>query len=159
LVHNTIVIGKEEPTKMYTSPKQLTWNEYVQTIAAVERVLIEQGNECFEQAGPSLMEIMSDPVQCAKLIIVSDGGAAIEYGSFGFVIATLDRVIWKCRGPVVGHPAHSFRAESTGIIAVIWFLRRFTEFFGIKPIGSPNCGLVRTAKAYSTESKRLNNIQ
>jgi hypothetical protein len=105
----------------------------------VERVLLEQGKECFEQAGPSLIEILSDPHQCTELLIVSDGGTAIEYGTFGFGVATLDRVIWKCKGPLFGHLVHSFRAESTGVIAGIWwFLRRFThQFFGIKPVGSP----------------------
>jgi len=100
-----------------------------------ERVL----EQCYkvDHDGPLLMEILTFQDLSAELIIASERGAVIYHGSFEWVIGTLNRVLWKWKGPAHGIPIHSFWVELVGVLSVIWFLDRFWEFHGIKPINKP----------------------
>ena len=83
----------QEPTQCDQSA---TFHDFIQTLPAVERVLLEQ---CYEvhPDGPSLIEIFTDAELLADLILVTDGGAAHNHGSFGWVIGTQDTELWKCK--------------------------------------------------------------
>ena len=83
------------------------------------------------------MKILSCRDLCGDLIIASDGGVVPQHGSFGRVIGTRNRVLWKCKGPAHGLPIHSSRVESVGVLSVIWFIDRFCEFYDIKPLDKP----------------------
>jgi hypothetical protein len=41
------------------------------------------------------------------LLVVSDGGAINDYGSFGWVLGTDQEVVWECKGIARGYPMHS----------------------------------------------------
>jgi hypothetical protein len=62
---------------------------------------------------------------------VTDGGAKDKLGSFGWVISTTTRKLWKGRGYAKGSPMDSHRAEGIGRVAGLLFLKRFCEFHKI----------------------------
>ena len=49
-----------------------------------------------------------------RLFLVTDGGAAGVYGSYGWVVATHDKVLWHGRGLAKGFPMDSHRTEGIG---------------------------------------------
>jgi hypothetical protein len=145
----------EMPTELKASA---TFHDFIQTLPAVERIVLEQ---CYEvdPTGPSLIEILSDRELCAELLLVTDGGAAHNHGSFGWVIGTLETELWKCKGPAHGLPIHSFRAESVGVLSITWFLDRFCEFYEIKPFkDKPTLWLGTDSLSFLDRIKELKDI-
>jgi hypothetical protein len=67
-----------------------------------------------------------------RIYIASDGGANAVAGSFGWVIATHDTILWKGKGPVYGTDPASFRAEAYGTNAVVRFVLQYVTFFHVQ---------------------------
>jgi hypothetical protein len=106
-----VAVDIDELLEPQDIPANATFPDFIQSLQDAERILLEQNYEVNHDDGPSLLEMLQCPDQTAELIIVTDGGAVTNQGSFGWVIGTLDRVLWKCKGPAHGLPIHSFRAE------------------------------------------------
>jgi hypothetical protein len=68
-----------------------------------------------------------------KLLIVSDGGAYEEYGSFGWVLATDTEILWECKGIARGYPMSSYRSEGYGRLSLLLFLQHYFSYLDIQP--------------------------
>jgi hypothetical protein len=153
-----VAVDIDELLEPQDIPANATFPDFIQSLQDAERILLEQNYEVNHDDGPSLLEMLQCPDQTAELIIVTDGGAVTNQGSFGWVIGTLDRVLWKCKGPAHGLPIHSFRAESVGVLSVLWFLDRFCEFYNIKPINRPTLWLGTDSLSFLDRIKDLKEI-
>ena len=67
-----------------------TWDDFVQSLPKWEYELLKINEDCAE--GKLLEEITR---RTGKLFLVTDGGAADVYSSYGWVVATKDKVLWK----------------------------------------------------------------
>jgi hypothetical protein len=82
------------------------------------------------------------------LFLVHDGGAAPPLGSFGWVLANADEILWTGLGTARGNPMQSFRAEGYGRLSGVCFLGHFMKFFEIP---NDQCGELH----FHTDSKSL----
>jgi hypothetical protein len=105
-----------------------TFHEHITTSPDWERELLEAATEL--KSREALCEVMLQPGAMAA----SNGGAIPELhmGSFGWVMATDDEVLWECKGPVRGVPSQSFRSEGYGPLSLFLFLCRHAERCGLE---------------------------
>jgi hypothetical protein len=97
-----------------------TWQEFVQSLPEWEQDLLRESKEV-EDTATSLIEEINR--RTGQLYVVTDGGAAGVYGSYGWVVATKDKVLWRGRGKAKGYPMDSHRAEGTARVAGLLFLQ------------------------------------
>jgi hypothetical protein len=97
-----------------------TWQEFVQSLPEWEQDLLRESEEV-EDTATSLIEEINR--RTGRLYLVTDGGTAGMYGSFGWVVATKDKVLWRGRGKAKGYPMDSHRAEGTARVAGLLFLQ------------------------------------
>jgi hypothetical protein len=57
----------------------------------------------------------------AKLLVVSEGCAIYDYGSFGWILGTAHKVLWGYKGIARGYVMYSFRAKGYGCISLTSF--------------------------------------
>jgi hypothetical protein len=115
-----------------TSPRICaTFADYVASLPQWEQDLLVHVKE-YVLATP-LFEVLQK--QNANLLAVSDGGAdaALNYGSFGWVLGTDKEILWECKGIARGYPMTSYRAEGYGRISVLSFLTHYIRFLEIQP--------------------------
>eukprot|EP00978_Attheya_sp_CCMP212_P028536 scaffold98748_cov59-Attheya_sp.AAC.1 len=62
-----------------------------------------------------------------------DGGAKDGKGYLGWVIATKDTILWKCKGKANGNPhqMESLRTESVGMLSIMRFIYHYCEYYEI----------------------------
>jgi hypothetical protein len=92
----------------------------VQSLPEWERALLKESEEVGDTATSLIEEINRITGQ---LYFVTDGGAAGIYGSYGWVVATKDKVLWRGRGKAKGYPMDSHHAEGTARVAGLLFLQ------------------------------------
>ena len=115
---NSYEVGKE--------PR--SWEEYIRSIPRWEGTLIQLTNEA-----PSFRGLWQELIDAlATIILVSDGGCADPYWSFGWVIATENEILWEGTGVARGQPMTSHRAEAYGKLSWITFLIHYAQFLGIE---------------------------
>ena len=102
-----------------------TFQEYIRTLPEHERLLLQH------------CDILTDDIHtmCAKIqhlnevLIVSDGGAAEDFGSFGWVMGLWDGTrLAQGSGVVYGHDPKSYRAEAHGAKASSLFMLHALEY-------------------------------
>jgi hypothetical protein len=67
-----------------------------------------------------------------RIVAAHDGGAAGDFGSYGWVLSINNVLVWEGWGFARGYPMQSFRAEGYGRLALNCFLVRYAQFFGIE---------------------------
>jgi hypothetical protein len=97
-----------------------TWQEFVRSLPEWEQDLLRESEEVAD-TDTSLIEEINR--RTGRLYLVTDGGAAGIYGSYGWVVATKDKVLWRGRGKAKGYPMDSHRAEGTARVAGLLFLQ------------------------------------
>jgi len=106
------------------------WKDFIATLPEWEQDLLQlscDGN--LDEAITKLSEALQSN---NYLYFVSDGGADFPVrGSFGFVLATSNDVLWQGRGYVRGRPIDSHRSEGYGRMAKLLLTTRFCQFAAI----------------------------
>jgi hypothetical protein len=74
-----------------------------------------------------------------SLLMCSDGGAKQHTGSFGWVVATANKLLWECSGRATGWFANSFRSEGIGQLALLVFLEAFATYFQLLDVPLHHC--------------------
>jgi hypothetical protein len=75
-------------------------------------------------------EIIQHLSNLDKIILVSDGGAAEDYGCYGWVLSNTDGLrLATGMGPVFGNTPSSYRAEITGCKAGLLFIKYIRQFY------------------------------
>jgi hypothetical protein len=69
----------------------------------------------------------------STLYIVSDGGCISPHGSFGWVLSTEHQILIENQGTASGIPMTSYRAEATGKLSWILFLKQLHLLFPYQP--------------------------
>jgi hypothetical protein len=80
----------EHTSKAPSNP--LTWQEFVQSLPEWEQDLLRESKEVEDTATSLIKEINR---RTGRLYLVTDGGAAGIYGSYGWVVASKDKVLWR----------------------------------------------------------------
>lgn len=96
-----------------------SFSEYVQSLPDHESLLLQRVELCSE----SIFDVCKKLQALSEIILVSDGGAVDDYGSYGWVVGNLDgERIAKGSGSVFGNDPRSYRAEGHGAKAGMLFL-------------------------------------
>jgi hypothetical protein len=104
------------------------WEEWVERLPEAERDLLQGCREVFTNGNDRpLWDILQD--ERCELVTVSDGSHQGKRGSFGWVMAADDQIVWECRGRARGNPMTSYRAEAYGKVAWLVFLCEFAKCF------------------------------
>jgi PHP family Zn ribbon phosphoesterase len=74
------------------SSNPATWQEFVRSLPEWEQDLLRESEEVAD-TDTSLIEEINR--RTGRLYLVTDGGAAGIYGSYGWVVATKDKVLWR----------------------------------------------------------------
>jgi hypothetical protein len=108
-----------------TVTPSLTFEEHLQALPSHEAVLLQH----FELLAGNVHEINTLIADMSKVFLVSDGGAAEDYGSFGWVLGLEDGTrLAQGWGKVFGHDPKSYRAEAYGAKAGSLFLWNILSF-------------------------------
>lgn len=118
------------------------WNEFIDTLPEWERDLLQYTEDVghkpqrVEEPNATQCNLKDILQERRQMHLVTDGGAeAPNRGSFGWVIATHDKILWKGKGYARGYPMDSHRSEGYGRLAAITFMIRYQEFIGgIEPL-------------------------
>ncbi len=131
------------PKPLPGPPPAYDFATYVNTLPDWERQLL---NNCKEEPQEtSLMELLQTTTGIKSLFFGSDGGAYPHgknkgTGSFGWTIGTEDTVLWRGRGPVIGHPDNSsYRTEAGGALALFRFLYHYMKYYRISFANITSC--------------------
>jgi hypothetical protein len=89
--------------------------------------------------------------EATTILGVSDGGVKINYGYYGWVIATEQTVICQGRGTAFGIPTSSYRSEGYGRLAMMRFIYHYVKYF------CPDITEPRTVHTYCDNTTVLNN--
>ena len=114
--HGPQVVGIRPPvvstmaSNMTSEADNNTWENFIQSLPKWEVKLIEKSEFCTD--GTKLAEEIRR--RTGRIFLVTDGGAADVYGSYGWVVATKDQVLCKGRGYAKGFPMDLHRAEGIG---------------------------------------------
>ena len=97
----------------------LSFHEYLATLPDHERSLLLR----FQFTTTDIHDIVSRITTFDDIILVSDGGAIYDYGSFGWTLGDVGGSRFaQGSGAVFGHAPNSYRAEITGCKAGLLFL-------------------------------------
>jgi hypothetical protein len=118
------------PDERQWTPPQ-TFAEYIGQLPEWERDLIKGNGEVKSDYHQSLSQCLLTKTK--KLYMVDDGGHILDtdHGSYGWVLANSDGILWEGWGNARGHPVQSFRAEGYGRMAGACFVGHFIRFFSI----------------------------
>ena len=112
------------PSPMPTEPQSFL--EYITTLPNHERLLLKH---CDFLAG-NAAAVCSKIQYLQQVILVSDGGAAADFGSFGWVLGLQDGTrLAQGSGVVYGHDPKSYRAEAHGAKAGSLLLFHLFKFY------------------------------
>ena len=89
---------RTDPARAYT------WEDFIVTLPVWERDLLKEFTERYDSSEPLYLKLQ----QQGTIFVVSDGGAAGNYGSFGLVIGTDDEVLCEGLGTARGGLMQSF---------------------------------------------------
>jgi hypothetical protein len=109
-------------------PQPSSFMDRLESLETWERMLL-RCVECKE----NLLSLKHHIEKGDRIYIASDGGANAAAGSFGWVIATNDKILWTGKGPVFPIDPASFRSESYGMHAVVRLLYQYVTYFQISP--------------------------
>ena len=117
--------NQEQLTSLSTTSHQETFFEYLQNLPPHESLLLK---EC-ETLGGGAQGICRIITSLREVILVTDGGAAADYGSFGWVLGLLNGTqLAQGSGVVFGHDPKSYRAEAHGAKAGSLFLMHLFRY-------------------------------
>ena len=106
-----------------------TFYAHIQQLPDVKRVILERQHECVTHHDRLLY--MLSRGDGPQVYNVSDGGVMGSTGSFGWIIGTMTDELWKNKGPAHGWPMQSFRAESVGMMSLLWFYEELITFYNL----------------------------
>jgi len=114
-----------------------TFREYIGQLPEWEQKLFQEFQEV-DTTGHQLIKLLSTQEGLDSLIVGSDGGAMPHgkfkgFGSLGWCFCTKNRILWKGKGPVRGHPDNpSFRTEAYTVLTFLQFILHQFRFWKVK---------------------------
>ena len=134
MIPDHFVIPKP-PKPPINQPK--TFQEYIRQLPEWEQQLFQEFQEV-DSTGQQLIQLLSTQDGLDSLIVGSDGGAMPHgrfkgYGSLGWCFCTKNRILWKGKGPVRGHPDNpSFRTEAYAVLTFLRFILHQYRFWKVE---------------------------
>jgi hypothetical protein len=117
------------PVRLGYPPASLpaqSFTEFIEQLPQWKWELLEGAfhSDELDELGQQLLQ------QGGRLLLCSDGdgGAKANIGSFGWVIATPQKLLWECIGVASGWFANSFRSEGIGQLSLLISLETYMEF-------------------------------
>jgi endonuclease/exonuclease/phosphatase family metal-dependent hydrolase len=105
-----------------------SFQEFVLALPEHESLLLQR----FEILCDDIFEVCSCMSTLSDLLLVSDGGAMDDYGSYGWIISTTDGTrLARGSGSTFGYDPRSYRAESQGAKAGTLFILRCFDYCNV----------------------------
>ena len=116
---------QEEWRSQTSPPDAISFQEYIQNLPEHESTILEH----FDLLAGNTRDVCTQIVALRDTLLVTDGGAARDYGSFGWVLGLSNGTrLAQGWGVVHGHDPKSYRAEAHGAKAGSLFLMHLFRY-------------------------------
>ena len=98
---------------------------YLHTLPSWQQSLLTHAQ--FPVSPANIIQLFCSNISSSELLAASDGGRTNDNATFGWTLRHNATTLATCFGPVHGHTPTSYRAEATGLLSLLLFLRNLLD--------------------------------